>query len=141
MKNKQRHLIILILTILAGLTLYRTAISEVFSAVMNREGSSHGVFVPFLVAYFIWLKSDILRAVKTRFDYKGLILVLVGVILSLSFRGIFQLEFIGFLVFAGGLFYTIQGKDYFLETGFPLFFLTPLATPNCCFLAISSSIL
>lgn len=127
MKNRHYRLsIICILTLLAGLTLYRTTILDVFSAVMNREGSSHGVFVPFLAGYFIWLKSDILRAVKTRFDPKGLILVLIGVILPLFFKDIFQIEFLGLIVFIAGLVYTVQGKEYFLEVGFPLFFLITL---------------
>ena len=124
MKNRHYSLLIIcILALLAGLTLYRAAILDVFSAVINREGSSHGVFVPFIVAYFIWLKSDIIRALETRFDYKGIILILVGVIPLLFFNDIFQIVFMGYMVFIAGLVYTIQGKGYFLEIGFPLFFL------------------
>ena len=60
----KRIIIFFILTIIAGLIFYNQAIVRIFSVVTHREGSSHGVFVPFLAAYFLWLKWDTIKTTK-----------------------------------------------------------------------------
>ena len=115
--------ILFIITILAGLFLYQTAIIKVISAVMHREGSSHGVFVPFLTLYFIWLKRDIIRDIKPQFDYLGIILIVLGTILPLFNMGSFQINFLFLIVFLAGLFFTFFGRTFFKEISFPIFFL------------------
>lgn len=123
-KSKYYRLsIIVILTLLAGLFLYQTAIIKVFSAVIHREGSSHGVFVPFLTLYFIWLKRDIIRDIEPQFDYLGIILIVLGTILPLFNIGNFQINFLFLIVFLAGLFFTFFGRTFFKEISFPLFFL------------------
>jgi len=100
MKNKYYRLsILIILTILAGLFLYQTAIIKVISAVIHREGSSHGIFVPFLSLYFIWLKRDIIRDIEPQFDYLGIILIVLGTIGPLFNIGNFQINFLFLIVF------------------------------------------
>ena len=69
-KSKYYRLsIIFILATLAGLFIFQTAIIEVFSAVMHREGSSHGIFVPFLSLYFLWLLRDKLKEIEPQYNF------------------------------------------------------------------------
>jgi exosortase len=123
-KSKYYRLsIVIILTLLSGLFLYQTAIIKVFSAVIHREGSSHGVFVPFLTLYFIWLKRDIIRDIEPQFDYLGIIFIVLGTIVPLFNIGNFQINFLFLIVFLAGLFFTFFGRTFFKEISFPLFFL------------------
>ena len=123
-KSKYYRLsIIVILTLLAGLLIYKTAIIKVISAVLHRQGSSHGVFVPFIALYFIWLKRDVFRKIEMRFDYPGIVLIVLGTIVPLFHMGNFQLHFLSFIVLIAGLFFTILGRAFFKEIFFPLFFL------------------
>lgn len=123
-KSKYYRLsIVIILTLLSGLFLYQTAIIKVFSAVIHREGSSHGVFVPFLTLYFIWLKRDIIRDIEPQFDYLGIIFIVLGTIVPLFNIGNFQINFLFLIVFLAGLFFTFFGRTFFKEISFPIFFL------------------
>jgi len=124
MKNIYYRLFIFIIsTILAGLFIYQTAIIEVFSAVMHREGSSHGVFVPFLSLYFLWLKRNDLKKIEPQYNYFGIIILLIGLFFPISGIGDFHLQFLGFIIFTGGLIFVIFGKELFKDITFPLFFL------------------
>ena len=123
-KSKYYRLsIIFILTTLAGLLIYKIAIIKVISAVLHREGSSHGVFVPFIALYFIWLKRDVISKIELRFDYPGIVPIVIGSIVPLFNIGNFQLHFLCFIVLIAGLFFTILGRAFFKEIFFPLFFL------------------
>jgi len=122
-KIYHRLFIFIISTILAGLFIYPTAIIEVISAVLHREGSSHGVFVPFLSLYFLWLKRDDLKKIETQYNYLGIILIVLGSIVPLFSIGNFQLKFLSFIIFTAGLIYVIFGKELFKNITFPLFFL------------------
>ena len=124
MKSKYYHLsILVIVTILSGLFLYRTAIIEVVSAVLNREGSSHGFFIPFLSGFFIWTKRDVIRNIKPQYDFLGLPLLALGLLPSIIKFGAYQLHFLSFIVFIAGLVITFSGRQYFKHIAFPLFFL------------------
>ena len=46
---------------LVGIILYSSIVPELFSSVLRREGSSHGVFVPLLSLYFLWRKRAELK--------------------------------------------------------------------------------
>lgn len=124
MKDKYyRSAIVIILAIFAGLIIYQSTIVDVISAVIHREGSSHGVFVPFLSLYFIWLKRDMIRDIEPQFDYLGIVLIVIGGIVPLFHMGNFQLHFLGFIVLIAGLFFTFFGRIFFKEISFPIFFL------------------
>jgi exosortase len=123
-KSKYYRLsIIFILATLGALFIYQTAIIEVISAVLHREDSSHGVFVPFLSLYFLWLKRDNLKKIEPQYNYFGFILIFLGSIVPLFNIGNFQLDFLCFIVFLAGLIYVIFGKEFFKDITFPLFFL------------------
>ena len=104
MKNKYYQLsIFIILAILAGMFIYKAALIQVISAVIHREGSSHGVFVPFLALYFIWLKRDDLIKIEPKYNYYGIIFILIGLFLSVFKIGTFHLQFLGFIIFLAGI--------------------------------------
>ena len=130
MKSKYYRLsILVILTILSGLFLYRTAIIEVVSAILNRDGSSHGFFIPFLSGFFIWTKRDVIRKIKPQYDFPGLLLLALGLLPPIIRFGTFHLYFIGFIFFLAGMIFTVLGRNYFKHIAFPIFFLitmTPL---------------
>jgi exosortase len=119
----KRLLIIAVIALAAGFTIYRSPLASVIYSVLHREGSSHGVFVPFLAGYFLWLKSDIIRKIELRYDYAGIVLIIFGVIFPVFNIGAFQIHFLGFIVFIAGLIFTLLGRKFFKEISFPLFFL------------------
>jgi exosortase len=124
MKNKYYRLsILIIIAVLSGLLIYKTAIIQVISAVIHRQGSSHGIFIPFLSLYFLWLKRDDLKKIEPKYNYFGIIFVLIGLFPPLSKTGTFHLQFIGFIIFLAGLLSVLFGKEFFKNIMFPLFFL------------------
>ena len=125
-KTTIRLAIVIILAILAGLIIYQLAIIKVISAVIHREGSSHGVFIPFITLYFIYLKRDVIRKIEPEFYYPGIILIVLGALVPLFNIGNFQLHFLCFIVLIAGLFLTLFGRTFFKEITFHLFFLVTM---------------
>ena len=121
--------IVAVIAILAGLLLYRSSIVAVISADIHRDGSSHGVFVPFLSLFFIWTKRENLKKAKPKFQFLGLALLVLGIFPIVFNINSFQLYFIGYVFFLSGIVLTILGPEIFKLIAFPLFFLiamTPL---------------
>jgi exosortase len=118
-----------LIAILAGLFLYRSAIIQVILAVIDRQGSSHGVFIPFLTFFFIWIRRNALKEIGYRYNCWGIILIVPG-IFPILFRGdSFQIRFIGYIFVLSGISLTFLGWGIFRQIAFPLFFLitmTPL---------------
>ena len=123
MKNNYRLYIAFIITILAGLTIYQSALLSVITAVLQREGSSHGIFIPFLSGFFIWTKYDIIRKIKPHYDFPGLLLLALGLLPPIIKFGTYHLYFTGFIFFVAGMIFTVFGRNYFKCIAFPLFFL------------------
>ena len=140
MKSKYYRLsIFFAVVIITGLLLYRTAIVQVISAVLHRQGSSHGVFVPFISLYFLWFKLDDLKKIECHYNYYGIILLLPGIILSIPKIGTFHVQFLGFIVFIAGLIFLIFGKKCFKHMAFPTFFLiTMIPIPKDIYMAIAN---
>jgi len=92
-------------------------------AVLHREGSSHGVFVPFLSGYFLWTNREAIWKAKPGIEYLGILLIAAGLFLGVADIGEYHLKFIGFIFFISGLIAVLLGRDFFKETAFPLFFL------------------
>ena len=127
--------------ILAGVLLYRSALIIVLGAVIHREGSSHGVFVPFLSAFFLWTKREVLRETDPRWDYLGIPLVVVGAMFPIFNLGSYHLQALSFTAFVGGLIMIHLGRTFFKEISFPLFFLiTMIPIPSGFYLQLSNLI-
>lgn len=128
--TKNFRLIFFIIALACFIFFYREPLSLLVTAVLHRKGSSHGVFVPFITAYFLWLKSDQIKKIKPSFDlWPGILLLAVAIVLFLiSNHASFYLFFsiLSFLFFAGALAAFFFGKKIFVEIMFPLFFLATI---------------
>ena len=109
--------------LLAGLLLYKPALASLISAVIHREGSSHGVFVPFLSAFFLWTKRNAIREIEPRYDYLGIPLLVVGAFFPIFSIGTYHVQILSFIVLITGLIIIHLGRKLFKEISFPLLFL------------------
>ncbi len=123
MEKRYRVLIFIILLFAAGFTFYREAIAQVVSVVIHREGSSHGVFVPFLALYFLYLNFNTLKKIDLKTDPRGVALMIAGLFFPVLTIGTFQIQFIAYILVLAGLVMLMFGKDMFKHTAFPVFFL------------------
>jgi len=115
--------LLLLWILLAGLLLYKPALASLISAVIHREGSSHGVFVPFLSAFFLWTKRNAIRDTEPRYDYLGIFLVAIGAIFPIFSIGTYHVQILSFIVLIAGLIIIHLGRKLFKEISFPLLFL------------------
>ncbi len=60
---------------------YAVVLSRMFTSWMNDANMSHGFFVPFLVAYAVWLERDKLSRVAPKSNWFGLVLMIAGAFL------------------------------------------------------------
>lgn len=127
MKTKMRFLILIGLLAGLGGLVYGSILYDLFFSVIHREDSSHGICVPFIAGYLIWLKLAKIKETKAEFaPALGMMLAAPGMLL------LFFLPSFSFLLVAGGLIIGLFGKDVFKELWFPFFFLSamiPLPTP------------
>ena len=112
-----------------GSTIYAEPLLALSIPVLQRHDSSHGVFVPFITAYILWLKLDRIKAIPYRSALSdGAIVLAVAFALfwlGQSTSGI-ALSVLSFLLVAAGLILIFFGRDLFKEIGFPLFFLAAM---------------
>ena len=136
-----RVALLLFWTLLAGLFLYNTAVTSVIGAVLYRQGSSHGVFVPLLSGVFLWMNRNSIRKIEPRYDYLGIPLLAIGGFFPLFNIGTYHLQFLSFIIFVAGLIIIHLGRKYFKEISFPLLFLiTMIPLPKDIHLAIANYI-
>ena len=124
-----RALLVLILSALAGLVFYKEAIATVLNQVVNRNDSSHGIFVPFIAAYFLWTIKDRIKDTAIDYFWSGIPLLVVCLVFASAKIGSYQAQFIAFIVFICALVLVLLGKAMFKTVAFPVLFLitmTPL---------------
>jgi len=120
--------VIIFLTVLVGLgvTLYEKHLYALSVAVVQRQGSSHGLFVPLISAYLIWLKYDKIKEVTPQMAWLpgGAMATAGGVLFVLGqSRQIFSFPVLSFILVSGALILILFGKEVFKQVSFPLFFL------------------
>jgi len=106
--------------------LYSDTLRELLTAVLGREESSHGVFVPLLSFYFIWRKRSRLKEIEPSYDIiPGLGVFAGGLLLFSLARGYdyFFWECFSFVIVILGLAICFLGKDWLKEILFPVVFL------------------
>ena len=112
-----------------GSTIYAEALWSLFISVVQRHGSSHGLFVPFIAVYLIWLRREKLKGIVYQSALPfGAALALAGLACFFSGHsspGLF-LPVLSFLLVTAGLILMFFGKALFKEVGFPLFFLAAM---------------
>jgi exosortase len=121
-----RFAVLLLALGLVGIVFYSSTLSELLSAVLRREESSHGLFVPLLSLLFVWRKRNRLREIEPRDEIiPGVGVLAVGLLLFSLARAYnyFFWESCSFLIVLAGLVICFLGKDWFKEIIFPIFFL------------------
>jgi len=123
--------VLIFLLVLAGLaaTLYRESLSAMTVSVLHRQNSSHGLFVPFISGYLVWLRLDNLKKLKPQFGLlpAGAMLLAGFIVLYLSRNAAgFFLSTLSFFLVSGGLALALFGGEVFREVGFPLLFLAAM---------------
>ncbi|MBW2073017.1 MAG: exosortase/archaeosortase family protein [Deltaproteobacteria bacterium] len=129
MKATTRLFILLALLAAAVFVLYGEPLAGLVSATLHREGSSHGIFVPFLSGYFVWLKRDRLKKAQLRCSFlPGGVLAAAAFILLYSAHGSkeIMLPILSFLLLTAGLTLTLFGWQLCKEVIFPIFFLVTM---------------
>ena len=124
-----RWLVFLLVFSGLGLTIYRDALYALFTAVLQREGSSHVLFVPFISGYIFWLKRDKIKEIKSQFALvPGGIIMAVGFLIFYLGRNNpgFSMAALSFLLVAAGLIVMVFGIAVFKEVSFPLFFMAAM---------------
>ena len=125
MRTGQRTIIFTI-TILIAAAVYHRALIEVVTSILNREGSSHGFFIPILTAMFLWTKRERLSAApKTFIGIFVLPAALLLIVPPLVFDSS-RLEFVSFVLLLACLVILFFGKQVFRLAGFPVLFLVTM---------------
>ncbi len=92
---------------------------------------THGILIPFVTAYLIWLKKDTLKTITPTSSRWGMVLIISGVLLHL-FSALFRVYFssgFSIIIVLYGLTLHFYGRRYLKEILFPLsflFFMIPL---------------
>jgi exosortase len=124
-----RWLIFFSILVGLGVTIYAEPLYALTVSVLKRRASSHGLFVPFISGYFIWLKLDKIRKVRYQIALlPGAAMVMAGFALYYLNQGGpgFTLPVLSFLLIAAGLMLIFFGWKLFKEVSFPLFFLAAM---------------
>ena len=133
--NKIRTIGILAVVLILSLSLYRDSLSQLAASVIGRGDSSHGLFVPFISAFFLWRQRDKIKKAAPAFALlPGSLLVILSLaMLFAPENNIYtMLSAASFFVMAAGLILAFWGRRIFKEVRFPLFFLMtmiPLPKP------------
>jgi len=99
-----RWLIFLLVLFGLGAAIYWEPLYALTVSILKRRASSHGLFVPFIAGYFIWLKLDKIREVKHQIALlPGAAMVMAGFALYYLNQGGpgFTLPVLSFLLVTG----------------------------------------
>jgi exosortase len=129
LNGRNRWIIFFSILVGLGVTIYAEALHDLYISVIQRHGSSHGLFVPFISGYLIWLKLDRIKGKRPRVDLlTGNVMVAAGCVLFFLGRtsARFSLSILSFLLVVAGLILMFFGRSVFREVQFPLFFLATM---------------
>ena len=114
---------------------------DVLLAVIHRKESSHGVFIPFISGFYVWLHRDRIRQLKPEFFlHAGIALLAAGIVLFYFFQGSPAVFFpaLSFFIVTVGLTLLFFGPAVFREFAFPILFLmTMIPLPSTWYLQIA----
>jgi exosortase D (VPLPA-CTERM-specific) len=120
-------------SVLAGLfalALYEHGLNRMVAYWFNREEYSHGVMIPFITAFLIWQKKNVLEHISFDGSWAGVVITLVGtVIISIgNISAITAIIQYGFVIALAGFVLAYMGRRGFKEIWIPLlllFFMIP----------------
>ena len=120
--------LIILIAILTGMIIfiYGDALYKAVEFVFSRKDASHGPLIPFISAYFIWLKREKFKELKPVFyPVSGIVITAAGLLLLLFVNDSKNITLppFSFIIVMAGLILGLFGKNVFKELSFPLFFL------------------
>ena len=127
--KRERSLIFFAILAALGLTVYLDPLYSLLTDVLQRKGSSHGLFVPFICGYLVWLKFDRIKGLTTQTALlPGVAVMMAGFALYYLGRSDtgYVLPVLSFLLVAAGVLLVLLGQEVFKEVRFPLFFLAAM---------------
>lgn len=114
-----------VLTVLFVLALYKHGLNRMVSYWFTREEYSHGVLIPFITAFLIWQKKNVLARLSFGGSWVGVAITLAGAVI-ISIGNISAITIImqyGFIITLAGLVFAYMGWRGFKEIWMPLFLL------------------
>ena len=105
-----------------GVIFFWDSTYKVAYSVLHRHGSSHGVFIPALSAYFIYLKKDRLKLLPVYIWLPGLIGMLFALSVPSMAPGVLEIQFAAFVLFTAMAVLTTMGQELFRALLFPILF-------------------
>ena len=114
---------LLIIATLLGAIVYHSALIEVISSILNREGSSHGFFIPIFSALFLWSRRDELATAEKKVEPVYIPLSAALLIIPPVLLPSLRLEFIFFVLYLASLVPVFYGKSVFKISAFSVLFL------------------
>jgi len=104
---------------------YAPLIASMANIWWNNSDMGHGFFVPVIAGYIVWQQREELRAIPTRSDWRGLVLVVWGaaqcLVATLGVE-LFLARSALILTLAGAI-WTVAGLAWLKKLAFPLFLL------------------
>lgn len=139
--GKYRNLVLFLIIVGLSLIIYSSALSDLIMSVLHREGSSHGLFIPFISAIILWGKRQKIKGLELKLSLlPGAMIVGAGLLIFYIAGSSTEntLPALSFFVMLAGLVMAIFGMKVFKEVSFPLFFLiTMIPLPEPVYARIS----
>jgi exosortase D (VPLPA-CTERM-specific) len=130
---KESSLFLISFSVLAALlvfALYEHGLNRMVDYWFRKEEYSHGVLIPFITAFLIWQKKDVLERISFNGSWAGVVFTLVGaLIISIgNISAITAIMQYGFVIALAGFALAYMGWRGFREIWIPvllLFFMIP----------------
>ena len=94
---------------------YRQSLSQLIASVVGRQESSHGLFVPFIAAFFLWEQRSRIKNLVPEFAlFPGSMLIIVSLALLLAPENSFHamLSAVSFFIMMAGLTLIFLARRY-----------------------------
>jgi exosortase len=124
--KSQRLILIIISVIIAGFTIFKPTLLFVFNSILNSNGNSHGIFIPFLAALMIWTKRKAIKDTDVCFDSLGFSYLILSILIPLRFDVSMYFKVICFIASVSSLCLTLLGRKLYKVLAFPMLYLTAI---------------
>ncbi len=124
--NKGRFILFFSVMLILLFAVYRECVFELAKCVLRREGSSHGLFIPFIAAFFFWKRREAIANTNSEFaPFTGGLLICLGLFLLYRAGNDSEITFtaISFFVTTAGVIIFLFGREVFKSVAVPFFFL------------------
>jgi exosortase D (VPLPA-CTERM-specific) len=114
-----------LVAVLLAVIAFQAALSELVRRWAQQEEYSYGFLVPFIVAWLIWTRRDVLRASFGPASWAGALLILLAMLMHVVgvLSAIFILSQLAFIVVLLGITLAVGGMSLLRATFFPIIFL------------------